>query len=308
MMTFFPPLPIPSQAWLRSTNTRYRGGDVPPIDRPFCAMEEWAALHGQPSSFGRLMLSQLGGSAWAEIDSFFKAFSKLGDERMQPLKRFAWFYDGSFYEGRIPMILGGPGAVSTINPFTCVEGAMPKSLLQEFSRDDSKIQEYLDHLSNCVDCFLDFSWVAEALNESLSKDLLQSAERHLDSAISGLLATPPNPQAAGHARLTFEISLKALAAEKGNLTKSDGISISHRLDKLFNDRVAHFTHLIPTADFLRMKEAATRSLFPRHDAHYESAIFSHDCLWKCYSTAQHAYATVLRALGASDSRAFQMGE
>jgi hypothetical protein len=124
------------------------------------------------------------------------------------------------------------------------------------------------------------------------------------------LDTHPNTQAAGHARLAFETSLKALLAEKAGLTRKEAIKIRHHLDKLFDATVTGCVQLIPGADLGRIKTAAidsvsTRRLFPEHDAHYDSVALSSRRLWECYATAQHAFATVLRALGASDSRELQ---
>jgi hypothetical protein len=274
-------------------------------------MEEWAVLHGQPGDFGRLALSHLGGEAWKATDAFFCLHTKLGRERIQPLSRAVWFYDVSFYEVRLFVILGGTGPVSTINPFKCLEETMPKPLLWAFSRDESQVQNYLEHLSNALDSFACGDAIRQNLKEPLAKEFLGAAETHLDSTVTCLLDTHPNPQAVGHARLAFETSLKALSAEKAGLTKEEAKkTISHRLDRLFDTRVVHCAHLIPAADFVRLKSAATDSakaqcLFPTHDAHYGSATFPPRRLWECYATAQHAFATALRALGASDSRKLQ---
>jgi hypothetical protein len=302
------PLPIPSESWLHSLNERYRRQDMPPAERPIRAMEEWAVLQGQPGDFGRLALSHLGGEAWKTIDAFFCLHTKLGRERIQPLSRSVWFYDVSFYEVKLFVILGGTGPVSTINPFKCLEETMPKPLLWAFSPDEPKVQEYLEHLSNALDSFVYSDAITQNLKEPLAREFLGAAATHLDSTVTGLLDTHPNPQAVGHARLAFETSLKALSAEKEGLTKEEAKkTISHRLDRLFDTRIIHCAHLIPAADFARLENAAqdsakTQCLFPRHDAHYDSVKFPRRRLWECYTTAQHAFATVLRALGASDSR------
>lgn len=284
---------------------------MPPEERPFRAMEKWAAQHGQPAEFAHLALSHLGGSAWTAIDAFFRLQTKLGQERSQPLGRSVWFYDGSFYEVKLFVIPGGSGPVSTINPFKCVEETMPKPLLWAFSHDEPKVQEYLEHLSNALDSFTCSGEITRDLKEPLAREFLCAAETHLDSTVTGLLDTHPNPQAIGHARLAFETSLKALSAEKAGLTKEEAKkTISHRLDKLFDTRVIHCAQLIPAADLVRIRNAATdsaktRRLFPKHDAHYDSGTFPRCRLWECYATAQHAFATALRALGASDSRKLQ---
>jgi hypothetical protein len=150
----------------------------------------------------------------------------------------------------------------------------------------------------------------QSLKEPLARELLGAAKTHLDSTVTGLLDTEPNPQAIGHARLAFETSLKALAAEEVGLTKKEARRISHRLDELIDLKVTHCAHLIPIADLACIESAAKDSaraqcLFPRHDAHYDCATFPRHRLWECYATAQHAFATVLRALGASDSRELQ---
>jgi hypothetical protein len=302
------PLAIPSENWLHCLNERYRRQDMPPAERPIRATEEWAVLHDQPGDFGRLALSHLGGEAWKAIDTFFCLHTKLGRERIQPLSRSVWFYDASFYEVKVFAILTGTEPVSTINPFKCLEETMPKPLLWAFSRDEPQVQEYLEHLSNALDSFTCSDAIRQNLKEPLAREFLGAAETHLDSTVTGLLDTHPNPQAVGHARLAFETSLKALSAEKEGMTKEEAKkTIGHRLDRLFNTRVIHCAHLIPAADFARLENAAmdsakTQSLFSRHDVHYNSVNFPRRRLWQCYATAQHAFATVLHALRASDSR------
>jgi hypothetical protein len=308
--TMLPPLPIPPQNWLRSLNERYRRQEMPPEERPIRALEEWARLHGQPGHFGRLALSHLGGEASTTIDKFFCLNAKPNRERIQPLSRSVWFYDASFYEVKLFVNLGGGGPVSTINPFKPLEDAMPQSLLWAFSRDEPEVEAYLEHLSNALDSFANSDIITQNLKQPLAKEFLGAAATHLDSAVTGLLDPYPNPQTIGHARLAFETSLKALSSEKAGLTKPEARKISHRLDALFQAKVTHCAHLIPAADFVRIENAAvdssqTQSLFPAHDAHYASATFPPRRLWECYATAQHAFATVLRALGALDSRKLQ---
>jgi hypothetical protein len=220
-MSLLPPLPIPTEGWLSSVNERYRGQDMPSEERPFHAMEEWAAQHGQSVEFGRLALSLLGGQAWKTMDTFFRLHTKLGHERAQPLSRSVWFYDGTFYPINLFIIYGGAGPVQEINPFRCLAEDMPNSLLHDFSRDEPKVHEYLEHLSNVLDSFTCWHGIMRDLKESLAREFLQSAEMHLDSTVNSLLDTLPNPQAAGHARLAFETSLKALSAEKTGLTKKE---------------------------------------------------------------------------------------
>jgi hypothetical protein len=310
MNTILPPLPKPPENWLNSLNERYRQQDLPPAERPIRAIEEWARLHGQPPEFGRLALSHLGGEAWSVIDRFFCLQTKLGRERIQPLSRSAWFYDASFYEVKLFVILGGNGPTSTINPFKPLEEAMPSPLLWAFSRDEPAVKAYLEHLSNALDSFASSDTIRQNLQEPLAREFLGAAETHLDSAVTGLRDTPPNPQAVGHARLAFETSLKALLSEKAGLTRKEAKKISHHLHELFHAKAMCCAHLIPTADLARLRNAAGDSaqahcLFPMHDAHYGSATFPPRRLWECYATSRHAFATVLRALGAPDSRKLQ---
>jgi hypothetical protein len=168
--TMLPPLPNPPENWLRSLNERYRRQDMPPAERPIRAIEEWAILHGQPGDFGRLALSHLGGEAWKTIDKFFCLHTKLGRERIQPLSRSVWFYDASFYEVKLFVILGGDGPVSTINPFKPLEEAMPRPLLWAFSRDEPEVNAYLEHLSNALDSFANSDTIRQNLKEPLAKN------------------------------------------------------------------------------------------------------------------------------------------
>jgi hypothetical protein len=311
-MNILSPLPVPSENWLRTLNERYRREEMSPAERPIRALEEWAAIHGQPRSFGSLVFSHLGGEAWRVIDRFFCKHTKLGHDRIQPLSRSAWFYDASFYEIKLFVILGGTGPVTTINPFKCLETSMPKSLLWEFSRDEPSVQEYLDHLSNALDSFVGADPIRQKLSQPFARKFLGAAEAHLDSAVTALLDNDPSREAVGHAighsRLTFETSLKALAAEKMQLTEKEARhDIRHRLDKLVGVKIIKCAHLFGAADFARIKDAAidsatTQCLFPPHDAHYQAGNFAPRRLWNCYATAQHSLATVLRVLGAPDSR------
>jgi hypothetical protein len=306
-MALLPSLQIPEEAWLRSLNERYRQSDMAPEERPIRAMEEWAARHGQPADFGALALSHLGGPAWTAIDAFFRAHTKLGQERRQPLAQSVWFYDGSFYPINLIVILGGPAPVSQINPFRLVADSMPNSLLHDFSRDEAKVQEYLEHLSNALDSFASSDRIIRELKSSLARDFLGDAITQLDSAATGLLDTPPNSHAAGHARLGFETALKGFLAEKAGLTKEEAErKVRHRLDILWQKLVAA-PPFIHRADLTAIKNAAidsanAQNIFPKHDAHYDSPTFPNQRLWECYRIAQHTLAAVLRAFGASDSR------
>src|SRR5439155_3704489 len=127
------------------------------------------------AEFGRLALSHLGAPAWTAIDSFFRAHTKLGNERTQPLGRSVWCYDSSFYAVNLFVILGGSSPASTVNPFKCLEEAMPKPLLWEFSRDEPKVQEYLKHLSNALDSFRCSDQITRDLKAPLARNFLGDA-------------------------------------------------------------------------------------------------------------------------------------
>ncbi len=210
-MSLFPPLPAPPDGWLYKKDEQYGAQDMPADERPFRALGEWAAEHGQPLE----LLSQLGGDAWKAIDAFFTKNNKPGHERTQPLRRSAWFYQGSFYQVNLFVILGGTGPSTAINPFQCLDGNMPNSLLHKFSRDELEVQAYEEHLSNAVDSLSCSAEIIRDLKEPLAREFLSAAETLLDSVTTDLLDTPPNTQAAGHSRVAFEASLKALLAEKG---------------------------------------------------------------------------------------------
>jgi HEPN domain-containing protein len=145
----------------------------------------------------------------------------------------------------------------------------------------------------------------------LARKFLYAAESLLDSAVADLLNTPPNTQAAEHSRVAFEASLKGFLAEKGGLTEKEAMRISHRLDELLDGIDARCAGLILPADLARLRGAAAdstsppvaRRFFPDVGMRYDPAALPNQRrLWECYALAQHAFATVLRALGASDSR------
>src|ERR1017187_2527585 len=208
------PLPIPPENWLHELNATFSKEGISPEGRPFRAAKQWALLHGQTFD----LIWHLPGEAWRVIDRFFCLYTKLGRERIQPLSRSVWFYDASFYEVRLFVILGGSGPA---DPFDCLKTTMPRPLLWAFSRDEAKVQEYLEHFSNAQDSFRCSDAITKNLKESLARELLGDAETHLESTVIGLLDTHPNPHAIGHARLAFETSLKGLSAEKVGLTKEE---------------------------------------------------------------------------------------
>jgi hypothetical protein len=173
------------------------------------------------------------------------------------------------------------------------------------------VQEYLEHLSNALDSFQCSGRILESLKEPFARKLLDAAESLLDSAVADLLNTPPNIQASEHSRVAFEASLKGLLAEKGGLSEKEAIGISHHLDQLLDQIDARCAGLIPPADLARLRggaadstsPSAARQFFPDVGMRYDPAALPNQRrLWKCYALAQHALATVLRALGASDSR------
>jgi HEPN domain-containing protein len=288
-------------------NEHYGKQDIPPGRRPFRALEEWVGQQGQPMQ----ILLHLGGAAWNAIDAFFKKHTKLGQERVQPLGRSAWFYQGSFYQMNLGIFHGGPSPSAEVNAFQFIAPNMPPSVLRDFSHDEPAVQSYLEHLSNALDSFQCSDWILKGLKESLAGKFLYAAESLLDSAVADLLNTPPNTQAAEHSRVAFEASLKGFLAEKGGLTEKEARRFSHHLDQLLDEIDARCAGLIPTADLSRLKDAATdstsspatRRFFPDVGMRYNPAALPNQRrLWDCYALAQHAFATVLRALGASDSR------
>jgi HEPN domain-containing protein len=302
-----PALPVPPGDWLRRMNERYGQQNTPPGQRPFRALEEWARQHGQPVD----ILLPLGGETWEAIDAFFKKNTKLGQERVQPLGRSAWFYQGSFYQMNFGMFYGGPGPSVKVKAFQFLAENMPELALHDFSRDEPAVQAYLEHLSNALDSFQCSDWILKGLKDQLAGKFLYAAESLLDSAVADLLSTPPNTQAAEHSRVAFEASLKGFLAEKGGLTKKEALRISHNLDQLLNEIDARCAGLIPLADLARLRNAAAdstsppaaRRLFPDVGMRYDPAALPNQRrLSECYASAQHAFATVLRALGASDSR------
>jgi hypothetical protein len=130
------PLPIPPENWLRRMNEQYGRQDMPPAQRPFRALEEWARQHGQHMQ----ILLHLGGAAWNAIDAFYKKHTKLAQERVQPLGRAAWFYQGSFYQMNLSVFYGGPGPSAEVNAFQFLAANMPQSVLHDFSRDEPAVQ------------------------------------------------------------------------------------------------------------------------------------------------------------------------
>lgn len=308
-MSIAPSLPVPPDDWLEETNQRYRGEDMPPGKRPFSALKEWAKVHDQATP-PRPFLLHLDSEAWRKIYTFFRTNTKLGQESGQPLRRAAWFYDGSFYQISLGVRLGSPRSSATVNAFDYLAKTMPIKVLQDLSRDEPRVQEYLEHLAHALEILQLISDVEARLTSPLAKRFLISAEQHLASAVDSLLATPPNGIAAHLCRLSFECSLKALLGEKGGLTDDEAKRISHYLDRLFEQVAARCANLVPPDDFTRIGEAAngirssagTREIFPGFGARYEGKELSNRELWECYRAAQHALATVLRALGDSDSR------
>jgi hypothetical protein len=309
-MNILPAFPTPTDDWLRNINERFRKQEMPPAERPFRALEELAAQHGQPAQLGALLIPHLGGPAWQAIDSYFRLHTKLGLERVQPLSRSAWYYDGSFYQVDLFVVLGGTGPSTEINPFSCLAKNMPNSLLHEFSQDEPQVQAYLEHLSNALDSLTCSGGVRRDLKEAFAGQFLGAAEALLDSAVTDLLDTAPNVQSAGHCRFAFESSLKGLLAEKGGLTEKKAKEISHHLDRLLVEFTSQCGHLISPADLARLQhvaddstlQSAGRKFFPDVASRYEAAQLSGRRLWDCYASAQHSFATILRALGGSDSR------
>jgi hypothetical protein len=311
-MSILPPLPVPPDDWLNTINERYRQQDMPPQNRPFCALKDWAVKNGQSANADNLLLSHLGQSAWQRIDAFFRTQTKLGHERIQPVGRSVWFYDGSFYPLDLFIIVGGKGPYTTINPFhPLAKGGMPNPLLEAFSRDEPRVREYLEHLSNAIDSLQCSALIIDTMKQPFAKQLLRSAEKHLESAVANLLDTPPNKLAADQSRLAFEASLKGLLAEKDGLQEKEAKEISHHLDKAFGKINAGSAKLISDADLAKLKEAAmdsassaaSRKFFADFGARYDDTTLpAQRRLWHCFAAAQHAFATVLRVFGASDSR------
>src|SRR6266705_4014508 len=133
-MSFPPPLPIPPDDWLQDVNQQYRAEDMPPSKRPFSALREWAKMHDKATT-PKPFLLHLDSEAWRKIYTFFRTNTKLGQESRQPLRRAAWFYDGSFYQISLGVRLGGLRPSATVNAFDYLAETMPIKVLQDFSRD-----------------------------------------------------------------------------------------------------------------------------------------------------------------------------
>src|SRR5206468_7801495 len=75
------PLPIPRLDWLRTANERYRAQDMPPAQRPFRALKEWAAENGATEPF----LIFLDTEPRREVEVFFGKIRMHGQKRAHPV-------------------------------------------------------------------------------------------------------------------------------------------------------------------------------------------------------------------------------
>lgn len=203
----------------------------------------------------------------------------------------AYYYRGGFWQVDVPLVMGSrrphPFKYLHIHP-------EPAQALQD---DKDAITDYFSHYADCYDYCYAMMEVGRRCPNDLSKELFQSADKHIRSATALLLQNDTSSKAIEDAALATEIFLKAfVAATEGLTDKELKNNFGHRLDWLTDHCIAK-----GLADLTAFRERVLQ--LPNVQARYTAKERTFGELWGAYRLAMRVGLVVLRHLTNRDCRA-----
>lgn len=279
----------PTEEWLVAINKKFRKENIPPIARPFCALEafskEFKCIVAIPSE------------AFNTISEWFYKNTKEGSHNIGPAYRGVYYFDACFWPVDIPIIYGKP----LVKPFSSLQ-SMSEPLKNQIKADKKQLFSFLSLWTDCLDYAYGYE---DIIKDSKFKDLalnfIKSADKELRSTASLLLQDYPEMKAIEGARMSVEMFLKAIVIiandwDEDAIKKKIGHNLTKAAQEAFN-----CTHNE------EIKEIEKRfRIFPDIHERYAGKDWKPPELWKGYCIAQ-VVATIFTRLHSERDTRQQIG-
>jgi len=277
-----PRLSEPPRKWLEDFNNSCRKRQIGASVRAMIGIVEWAEANGVIGNPADIWTAYCNSDTYQAIEEYLREHSGAARAHLvMQAPQSCFFYDDAFWPVSLDSSRTKPSPVPQLKE-------MPEGLRQHLEEDADATEELSAHLAECVYVArFRYEWKKGPIVPKLASDFFQGAERSLDSALTNLLANPPNEEAAELSRDTFESALKALVAALAGLTAKKARQISHQLDEL----VQGCRPLVDPSISTRLQAAI--GYFPAVHIRYEPSPIRGTRLWKCYSEAYHALFVTL---------------
>lgn len=276
--------PYTFEAWLTSTNARYRADELPPRHRPFRALSDFSREFKYSISLDSPLAKSI-------IEWFYK-HSQPGAHAIGALFTGAFYYDACFWPLYIPI---GYDTFS-LNALGCLE-TMPPSIKEHISQDREDLCGLVLYWADCCDYAYGIDDITKqgTLNAK-ALAFIQNGDRELAGAIAQLVSPKPNTKAILALRMACEIFLKALLIQERNLTDKELKKLSHKIEDIAAECFA-ITH---APEF----EAVAKSgcTFPDVSDRYEGVEKKLSEVWNALCVTQIAATAVIRQYADRDMR------
>ncbi len=276
--------PYTLEAWLTSTNARYRADELPPRHRPFRALSDFSREFKCSISLDSPLAKS--------IFEWFYKHSQPGAHAVGALFTGAFYYDACFWPLYIPI---GYGTFS-LNALGCLE-TMPPSIKEHISQDREDLYGLVLYWADCCDYAYGIDDITKQgkLNAK-ALAFIQNGDRELAGAIAQLVSPKPNAKAILALRMACEIFLKALLIQERNLTDKELKKLSHKIEDIAAECFA-ITHA-PEFDAV-VKSGGT---FPDVSDRYEGVEKKLSEVWNALCVTQIAATAVIRQYTDRDMR------
>ena len=262
--------------WLRAANHRYGAEGISHRGRPFQAMSDFTREHSCTLAMDDPLTKR--------IFDWFYDHSPPGAHQMGSVYTGVHFYDTAFWPIRVPLIFGEV----SVNALSCLE-TMPaqiKKVLQESRRD---IWTYMLHWVNCMDYgYGQMDLEGSSRLQPRASKFFRAAHSELVGANAQLLEVRPNVKAILGMRMATEIFLKAVLVQECNLTDSQLMRFSHKLE----DTSKACAEATKEKAFEEIGKRV--SVYPPVSARYDDTEWSSTSVWQAASLTQQTGAVVAR--------------
>ena len=272
-------------AWLNAANRRHAVEGIEHKGRPFRAMSDFTREHHCSLALDDPMTKR--------IFDWFYEHSPPGAHQIGAAYTGIHFYDAAFWPVHVPIVFG----MVTVNALDCLE-TMPMQIRHALESVHRDIWTYVVHWVNCMDYGygqMDLERTSRLRPRALK--FLGAAHSEVVGANSQLLESRPNVKAILGMRMATEIFLKAVLVQERDLTDSQLMKLSHKLEDSANACADSTKETV-------FEDIAKRvSLYPPVSARYDDTEWSNEAVWQAAALTQLTAATLTRLYTDRDTRA-----
>jgi hypothetical protein len=271
-------------AWLTATNRRYGNEGIPHKGRPFRAMSDFTREHNCSIAMDDPLSKQ--------IFDWFYEHSPPETHQARAVYTGVFFYDAAFWSVHVPIIFG----TINVNALDCLE-TMPTQIKHAVKSEHRDIWTYVTHWVNCMDYgYGQMDLTDGSRLQPRALKFLGAAHAELVGANAQLLEQRPNVKAILGMRMATEIFLKTALVQECDLTNSQLMKISHKLEDAANACAE------ATKEKVFEDVAKCVSLYPPVAARYDNTEWSHTRVWQAATLTQLTAATITRLYTNRDMR------